>query len=147
MARIVQKFGGTSVADIARIRHVAGVVKRAVDAGDEVAVVVSAMAGQTNQLAAWAREISPLFNAPEYDTVVASGEQVTAGLLAIALQDLGVNARSWLAWQLPFRTDEMHSRARIEGIETAAIEARFADGQVAVVPGFQGVGPDHRVTT
>ncbi|MEC9167594.1 MAG: aspartate kinase, partial [Pseudomonadota bacterium] len=147
MARIVQKFGGTSVADIARIRHVAGVVKRAVDAGDEVAVVVSAMAGQTNQLAAWAREISPLFDAREYDTVVASGEQVTAGLLAIALQDLGVNARSWLAWQLPFRTDEMHSRARIEGIETAAIEARFADGQVAVVPGFQGVGPDHRVTT
>ncbi|MEE3107174.1 MAG: aspartate kinase, partial [Pseudomonadota bacterium] len=86
MARIVQKFGGTSVADIARIRHVAGVVKRAVDAGDEVAVVVSAMAGQTNQLAAWAREISPLFDAREYDTVVASGEQVTAGLLAIALQ-------------------------------------------------------------
>jgi aspartate kinase len=147
MARIVQKFGGTSVGDIERIRKAALKVKREVDAGHEVAVVVSAMSGQTNQLAAWAQEISPLYDAREYDVVVASGEQVTAGLMAMALQDLGVNARSWLAWQMPFKTDDMHSKARIDAIDTTAIINRFADSQVAVVPGFQGLGPDNRVTT
>ena len=147
MARIVQKFGGTSVGDIDRIRNAALKVKREVDAGHEVAVVVSAMAGQTNQLAAWSRQISPLVDAREYDVVVASGEQVTAGLMAMALQDLGVNARSWLAWQMPFKTDDMHSKARIDDITTEAIVSRFAEGQVAVVPGFQGLGPDNRLTT
>ena len=147
MARIVQKFGGTSVGDIDRIRNAALKVKREVDAGHEVAVVVSAMAGQTNQLAVWSRQISPLVDAREYDVVVASGEQVTAGLMAMALQDLGVNARSWLAWQMPFKTDDMHSKARIDDINTEAIVSRFAEGQVAVVPGFQGLGPDNRLTT
>lgn len=147
MARIVQKFGGTSVGDIDCIRNAALKVKREVDAGHEVAVVVSAMAGQTNQLAAWSRQISPLVDAREYDVVVASGEQVTAGLMAMALQDLGVNARSWLAWQMPFKTDDMHSKARIDDINTEAIVSRFAEGQVAVVPGFQGLGPDNRLTT
>lgn len=147
MARIVQKFGGTSVGDIDRIRNAACKVKREVDAGHEVAVVVSAMAGQTNQLSAWSRQISPLVDAREYDVVVASGEQVTAGLMAMALQDLGVNARSWLAWQMPFKTDDMHSKARIDDINTEAIVSRFAEGQVAVVPGFQGLGPDNRLTT
>lgn len=147
MARIVQKFGGTSVGDIDRIRNAALKVKREVDAGHEVAVVVSAMAGQTNQLAAWSRQISPLVDAREYDVVVASGEQVTAGLMAMALQDLGVNARSWLAWQMPFKTDDMHSKARIDDINTEAIVSRFSEGQVAVVPGFQGLGPDNRLTT
>ncbi len=141
MARIVQKFGGTSVGDIDRIRNAAVKVKREVDAGHEVAVGVSAMAGQTNQLAAWSRQISPLVDAREYDVVVASGEQVTAGLMAMALQDLGVNARSWLAWQMPIKT------ARIDDINTEAIVSRFAEGQVAVVPGFQGLGPDNRLTT
>ena len=147
MARIVQKFGGTSVGDIDRIRNAALKVKREVDAGHEVAVVVSAMAGQTNQLAAWSRQISPLVDAREYDVVVASGEQVTAGLMAMALQDLGVNARSWLAWQMPLKTNDMHSKARIDDINTEAIVSRFAEGQVAVVPGFQGLGPDNRLTT
>ena len=147
MARSVQKLGGTSVGDIDRIRNAALKVKREVDAGHEVAVVVSAMAGQTNQLAAWSRQISPLVDAREYDVVVASGEQVTAGLMAMALQDLGVNARSWLAWQMPFKTDDMHSKARIDDINTEAIVGRFAEGQVAVVPGFQGLGPDNRLTT
>lgn len=147
MARIVQKFGGTSVGDIDRIRNAALKVKREVDAGHEVAVVVSAMAGQTNQLAAWSRQISPLVDAREYDVIVASGEQVTAGLMAMALQDLGVNARSWLAWQMPFKTDDMHSKARIDDINTEVIVSRFAEGQVAVVPGFQGLGPDNRLTT
>jgi aspartate kinase len=147
MARIVQKFGGTSVRDIDRIRNVAKRVKREVDAGHEVAVVVSAMAGVTNQLVDWVGETSRLHDAREYDVVVASGEQVTSGLLALALQDLGINARSWLSWQLPVRTDGVHGKARIEEIETAEIERRFKDGQVAVVAGFQGFGPDNRITT
>ena len=145
--RIVMKFGGTSVADLERIQAVAQRVKREVDAGDEVAVVVSAMAGVTNQLVDWARAIAPLHDAREYDVVVASGEQVTSGLLAIALQELGVPARSWLGWQIPVRTDDAHGKARIQKIETAEIERRFGEGQVAVVAGFQGVGPDNRVTT
>ncbi|WP_374447998.1 aspartate kinase [Stella sp.] len=147
MARIVQKFGGTSVADIDRIKNVALRVKREVDAGNEVAVVVSAMAGTTNQLVDWTRQISKLHDAREYDAVVASGEQVTAGLLALALQDLGVNARSWLGWQIPLRTDGVHGKARIEGIDTALMRERMAQGQVPVVAGFQGLGPDNRITT
>ncbi|MGE0722904.1 MAG: aspartate kinase [Alphaproteobacteria bacterium] len=147
MARIVQKFGGTSVADIDRIRNVAARVKRDVDAGHEVAVVVSAMAGTTNQLVDWTRQISQLHDAREYDAVVASGEQVTAGLVALALQDLGVNARSWLGWQIPLRTDGVHGKARILGIDTDELVRRLADGQVPVVAGFQGIGPDNRITT
>ena len=147
MARIVQKFGGTSVADIERIRNVALRVKREVDAGNEVAVVVSAMAGVTNQLVEWTRQTCTLHDAREYDAVVASGEQVTAGLLALALQDLGVNARSWLGWQIPVRTDGMHGKARIQEIPTCDIIRRMGEGQVAVVAGFQGLGPDNRVTT
>ncbi len=145
--RIVMKFGGTSVGTIERIKAVAQRVKREVDAGHEVAVVVSAMSGQTNQLVAWCSELSPLHDAREYDTVVASGEQVTCGLVAIALQEIGVNARSWLGWQIPIRTDDAHGKARITGIEAEAIAARMTSGQVAVVAGFQGVGADHRVTT
>ncbi|MGH6931408.1 MAG: aspartate kinase [Dongiaceae bacterium] len=141
------KFGGTSVADVERIKAVARRVKREVDAGTEVAVVVSAMAGATDLLAKWTNAISRLHDAREYDVVVASGEQVTSGLTALALQELGVSARSWLGWQLPVRTDDVHGKARIQNIETAEIERRFADGQVAVVPGFQGLGSDHRVTT
>ena len=147
MARIVQKFGGTSVADIERIRHVALTVKREVDAGHQVAVVVSAMAGVTNQLDKWVREISRINDAREYDVVVSTGEQVTIGLVALALQAVGVDARSWTGWQLPIMTDGAHAKARIERIETAEIERRMATGQVPVVPGFQGLGPDNRVTT
>jgi aspartate kinase len=147
MARIVQKFGGTSVADVERIRNVALRVKREADLGNEVAVVVSAMAGATNQLVKWVNDVSPLHDAREYDAVVASGEQVTCGLLALALQELGVNARSWLGWQIPIRTDGVHGKARIETIETAELERRLGQGQVAVVAGFQGLGPDNRITT
>jgi len=145
--RVVMKFGGTSVANIERIRAVALRVKREVDAGNEVAVVVSAMSGVTNQMVAWCGELSPLYDAREYDVVVASGEQVTSGLLAIALQTIGVNARSWLGWQIPIETDDAHGKARIGAIRTEELEKRFAQGQVAVVAGFQGVGSDNRVTT
>jgi aspartate kinase len=145
--RVVMKFGGTSVANIERIRAVAQRVKREVDAGSEVAVVVSAMSGATNQLVAWCGELSPLYDAREYDVVVASGEQVTCGLLAIALQTIGVNARSWLGWQIPVESNDAHGKARIQNIRTEEMIARFAQGQVAVVAGFQGIGPDNRVTT
>ena len=145
--RVVMKFGGTSVANIERIRAVAQRVKREVDAGNEVAVVVSAMSGATNQLVAWCGELSPLYDAREYDVVVASGEQVTCGLMAVALQTIGVNARSWLGWQIPIESDDAHGKARIQTIRTEDMIARFAQGQVAVVAGFQGVGPDKRVTT
>ena len=141
------KFGGTSVADIARIKSVAERVKREVDAGYEVAVVVSAMAGVTNQLVEWTRQAATLHDAREYDVVVATGEQVTTGLLAIALQELGVSARSWLGWQIPVETDEAHGKARIQRIATADLERRMGEGQVAVIAGFQGIGPDRRVTT
>ena len=147
MARIVMKFGGTSVADLDRIRNVAARVKREVDAGNEVSVVVSAMAGVTNQLVGWCQQLSPLHDAREYDAVVATGEQVTAGLTAIALQEAGVDARSWQGWQLPLRTDGAHSRARIQSIEGEELIRRMQMGQVPVVAGFQGIGPDHRVTT
>jgi aspartate kinase len=147
MAKIVMKFGGTSVADIERIRNVAKLVKREVDRGHQVAVAVSAMAGETNKLVAWARELSPLHDAREYDVVVASGEQVSSGLLAIALQAIGVSARSWMGWQIPVRTSSMHSSARIESIEASVLNQRLAEGQVAVVAGFQGIAPDNRITT
>ena len=145
--RLVMKFGGTSVADVERINAVARRVEREVKAGNEVAVVVSAMAGHTNQLVDWCKQISPMHDAREYDTVVAAGEQITAGLAAMALQSLGVNARSWLGWQIPLSTNEAHGKARILGIDTADLERRFAEGQVPVVAGFQGIGPDKRVTT
>jgi aspartate kinase len=147
MARIVMKFGGTSVADISRIRNVARHVKREVDAGHEVAVVVSAMAGKTNELVAWTREASPMHDAREYDAVVASGEQVTAGLLAIALQNMGVHARSWQGWQIPIKTDNAHGAARILDIDGSFLITRFGEGQVAVVAGFQGIGADNRIAT
>jgi aspartate kinase len=147
MARIVMKFGGTSVADIQRIRRVAGLVKAQADRGDEVAVTVSAMAGVTDQLVEQVDQIGRLFDLREYDVVVSSGEQVTVGLLAIALQELGVSARSWLGWQVPVRTDSAHGSARIEKIEVAEIARRFAEGQVAVIAGFQGLDPLNRITT
>jgi aspartate kinase len=147
MARIVMKFGGTSVADLARIRTVAERVKREVDAGQQIAVVVSAMSGVTNQLVGWCQELSPLHDAREYDAVVATGEQVTAGLLAIALQNLGVEARSWQGWQIPIETDTAHGKARIQDIDGAELIRRMHAGQVAVIAGFQGIAPDHRVTT
>ncbi len=141
------KFGGTSMAGTERIRGVAARVKREVDAGYEVAVVVSAMAGETDRLVNFCREASPLADPREYDVVVASGEQVTAGLLAIALQAAGMRARSWLGWQLPVHTSNAHSVARIEGIDTGPVLAAMAGGEVAVMPGFQGVSGDNRVTT
>ncbi|UCI27560.1 aspartate kinase [Mesorhizobium sp. B2-8-5] len=147
MARIVMKFGGTSVADIARIRNVARHVKREVDAGHDVAVVVSAMAGKTNELVGWTREASPMHDAREYDAVVASGEQVTAGLLAITLQNMGIHARSWQGWQIPIKTDNAHGAARILDIDGAFLIKRFGEGQVAVIAGFQGIGPDNRIAT
>jgi aspartate kinase len=147
MSRIVMKFGGTSVADLDRIRNVAARVKREVDAGNEVAVVVSAMAGVTNQLVAYCQGLSPLHDAREYDTVVATGEQVTTGLLSIALQEIGVEARSWQGWQIPIRTDKAHGKARIADIDGAELIRRMESGQVAVVSGFQGIGTDNRITT
>jgi aspartate kinase len=147
MARIVMKFGGTSVADLERIRDVAARVKREVENGAEVAVVVSAMAGVTNQLVAWCQQLSPLYDAREYDAVVATGEEVTSGLLAIALQTMGIDARSWQGWQIPVRTDGDHGRARIKAIDGAELIRRMRMGQVPIVAGFQGIGPDHRVTT
>ncbi|MBB3542540.1 MULTISPECIES: aspartate kinase [unclassified Rhizobium] len=154
MARIVMKFGGTSVADLDRIKNVARHVKREVDAGHEVAVVVSAMSGKTNELVGWVQNMpkvvgaySPFYDAREYDAVVASGEQVTAGLLAIALQAMDINARSWQGWQIAIRTDNAHGAARIQEIDGADIVNRMGEGQVAVIAGFQGIGPDNRIAT
>ncbi|QBK32447.1 aspartate kinase [Roseitalea porphyridii] len=154
MARIVMKFGGTSVADLDRICNVARHVKREVEAGHQVAVVVSAMAGKTNELVDWVRKMplvagasASFYDAREYDAIVASGEQVTSGLLAVALQSMGVDARSWQGWQIPVRTDNAHGAARIETIESATLLERLAMNQVAVVAGFQGIGPDNRIAT
>lgn len=147
MARIVMKFGGTSVGDIDRIKNVAKRVKREVDAGNQIAVVVSAMSGVTNQLVDWCKQMAPLHDAREYDAVVATGEQVTSGLLAIGLQELGVDARSWCGWQLPIQTDGVHGKARIMSIDTDDMVSRMDKGQVAVVAGFQGLGPDTRIST
>ena len=149
MARLVMKFGGTSVADLDRIRNVARHVKREVDAGHDVAVVVSAMAGVTNQLVAWCRDAAMLHDAREYDAVVATGEEVTAGLLAIVLEGMGVDARSWQGWQLPILTDNAHASARILDINGAELIRRFKDmSQVAVIAGFQGLHKETgRITT
>ncbi len=147
MARIVQKFGGTSVADVDRIKNAALKVKAAVDKGNEVIVVVSAMAGVTNSLVDLTNKMGPLPDGREYDAVVATGEQTNAGLMALALQALGVPARSWMGWQIPIRTDGVHGKARIEGIDTADLDARLKQGEVAVVAGFQGLGPRNRITT
>ncbi len=149
MARLVMKFGGTSVADLDRIRNVARHVKREVDAGHEVAVVVSAMAGKTNELVSWCRDAAALHDAREYDAVVASGEQVTAGLLAIVLEGIGVNARSWQGWQLPIVTSNAHGAARILAINGGELIHRFKErGEVAVIAGFQGLHKDTgRITT
>jgi aspartate kinase len=147
MARLVQKFGGTSVADLERIRNVAARVKAEVDRGNDVAVIVSAMAGVTNQLVDLVSQASALHDTREYDAVVSSGEQVTAGLLALCLQELGVPARSWLGWQIPIHTDDVHGKARITDVEPDGIAERFGQGQVAVVAGFQGVSPQGRITT
>ena len=147
MALIVHKYGGTSLADLDRINVVADRVKAAADAGDSVAVVVSAMAGTTDRLVTWVRAAAPLHDAREYDTVAAAGEQITAGLLALALQSRGVTARSWLGWQIPIRTDGGHGRARIESIETEELQRRIERREVPVVAGFQGLGPLGRITT
>src|SRR5690349_13606662 len=149
MSRLVMKFGGTSVADIDRIRNVARHVKREVDAGHEVAVVVSAMSGTTNKLVEWCRDAAALHDAREYDAVVASGEQVTSGLLAIALQEIGVSARSWQGWQLPIITSDAHGSARILDINGAEIIKRFKERkEVAVISGFQVIHKDTgRITT
>lgn len=147
MAKIVMKFGGTSVADLDRIRHVAGLIKAECERGNDVAVVVSAMAGETNKLVAWCRELSPLHDPREYDVVVSAGEQVSAGLLTIALQSLGVRARSWMGWQIPVETSADHSVARIERIEPHGLDETLAAGQTAVVAGFQGIAPDGRIAT
>jgi aspartate kinase len=147
LARIVMKFGGTSMAGTERIRRVANIVRKQAAGGNEVAVVVSAMAGETDRLVNFCREANPLFDPAEYDVVVASGEQVTSGLLALTLQALGCRARSWLGWQMPIRTIEAHAKARIEGIDSGALLASMAAGEIAVIPGFQGLGADGRVTT
>jgi aspartate kinase len=147
MARIVMKFGGTSMAGIERIRHVANLVKREAEAGNEVAVVVSAMAGETDRLIQFCREASSLYDPREYDVVVASGEQVTSGLLAITLQGMGLNARSYMGWQLPVRTSAAHSAALIEGIDVDVLNRVFEGGGIAVIPGFQGVAADGSLAT
>ncbi|MFN6935687.1 MAG: aspartate kinase, partial [Tsuneonella sp.] len=147
MARIVMKFGGTSMAGTERIRRVANIVRKQAAGGNEVAVVVSAMAGETDRLVNFCREANPLYDPAEYDVVVASGEQVTSGLLALTLQALGCKARSWLGWQLPVHTMEAHAKARISSIESDDLLASMAAGEIAVIPGFQGVSDDNRVTT
>ena len=160
MAIIAMKFGGTSVADLDRIRHVAGLVKREVERGNKVAVVVSAMAGETNKLVAWTNEaarptldaaygklLQPIPDQREYDVVVAAGEQVTAGLLAITLNAMGVKARSWLGWQIPIETSAVHGSARIEGVPATDMQRAIEGGEVAVVAGFQGMAPGQRIST
>jgi len=158
MAKIAMKFGGTSVADLPRIRHVASLVKREVERGHQVAVVVSAMAGETNKLVAWTNEAArpdpgsnvitqAIPDQREYDVVVAAGEQVTAGLLAVTLNAMGIQARSWMGWQVPIQTSAVHGAARIEGVPATEMAASMARGEVAVVAGFQGVAPGDRIST
>ena len=151
MSRLVMKFGGTSMADLERIRRSAGIVAAEVAAGRNVAVVVSAMAGQTNQLVAWTDLVGPAAEGvpvsdDEYDVVVTAGEQITAGLMAMTLRNMGLNARSWLGWQLPVRTDDAHGKARIADIDGGPLGRSMDSGVVAVIPGFQGVTDDDRVT-
>ncbi|MCC5985763.1 MAG: aspartate kinase [Rhodobacteraceae bacterium] len=148
MPILVMKFGGTSVADLARIRAAAEKVRAEVARGHDVIVIVSAMAGRTNELVGWVNETSPMYDAREYDAVVSSGENVTAGLMALTLQEMDVPARSWQGWQVPIHTTSAHGAARIEGIDRAAIDAKFAEGfRVAVIAGFQGLSPEGRITT
>ncbi len=147
MARLVMKFGGTSVGDIERIRNVAAHVKREAEAGHEVAVVVSAMNGDTDRLVGLTREVARLHDTREYDVVVAAGEQISSGLVAMALNEMGVPARSWLGWQLPIETDSCHGAARIVNVQTKEIETQFKQGRVAVIAGFQGLSADGRITT
>ncbi|WBU59081.1 aspartate kinase [Paracoccus albus] len=148
MPLLVMKFGGTSVADLDRIRNAAQKVKREVDRGYDVIVIVSAMSGKTNELVGWVEQTSPLFDAREYDAVVSSGENITAGLMALTLQEMEVPARSWQGWQVPINTTAQHSAARFESIPRANLDQKFAEGfKVAVVAGFQGIAPDGRITT
>ncbi len=147
MAVIVQKFGGTSLADLGRIKAVADRVEAAIAVGDKVAVVLSAMAGVTNQLVDWVNDAGSGSNGCEYDSVVSTGEQVTVGLLACVLQGRGLKARSWLGWQLPIHTDGVHGRARITSVETEALRRGLDDGEVQVVAGFQGITEDGRIAT
>jgi aspartate kinase len=147
MSRLVMKFGGTSVADLDRIKNVAKHVQREVEAGHQVAVVVSAMAGRTNELVAWCRQASPMHDAREYDAIVSSGEQVTSGLLSIVLQSIGIDARSWQGWQIPLETDASHGAARIKNIHGDRLIERLEQKQVAVIAGFQGIAPDGRIAT
>lgn len=148
MPLLVMKFGGTSVADLDRIKNAAAKVQREVERGYDVIVIVSAMSGKTNELVGWVEQTSPLFDAREYDAVVSSGENVTAGLMALTLQEMGVPARSWQGWQVPINTTAAHSAARFVDIPRANIDQKFAEGfKVAVVAGFQGLGPDGRITT
>ena len=146
MPRIVMKFGGTSMAGIERIRSVAQRVQREVQAGNQVLVVVSAMAGETDRLVQLCREAAPLHDPTEYDVVVASGEQVTAGLLAMTLQAMGLAARSFMGWQL-VRASGIHGNARVEAIEAATLDEALSGGTVAVIPGFQGVSAEGRLAT
>lgn len=147
MAKIVMKFGGTSVADLDRIRHVANLVAEEVKAGNQVAVVVSAMAGETNKMVGWVKALDPLYDPVEYDTVVAAGEQITCGLLAVALNAIGVKARSWLGWQIPLQTSGLHGSARIDAIPADNLNRSMAEGYVAAIAGFQGVSEGERVST
>ena len=148
MPILVMKFGGTSVADLDRIRNAARKVRAEVERGYDVIVIVSAMSGKTNELVGWVGQTSPMFDAREYDAVVSSGENVTAGLMALTLQEMDVPARSWQGWQVPVRTTSAHANARIEEIPTDNIMAKFGEGmKVAVVAGFQGVSPEGRITT
>ncbi len=148
MPRLVMKFGGTSVANLDRIRRAAKRVGVEVANGYEVIVIVSAMSGKTNELVGWVDEISPLYDAREYDAVVSSGENVTAGLMALTLQEMDVPARSWQGWQVPLKTTDAHGQARIEEIPTENLDAKFNEGmKVAVVAGFQGISPEGRITT
>ena len=148
MPLLVMKFGGTSVADLDRIRNAAKKVQREVERGYDVIVIVSAMSGKTNELVGWVEQTSPLFDAREYDAVVSSGENVTAGLMALTLQEMGVPARSWQGWQVPINTTSAHSAARFVDIPRTNIDQKFAEGmKVAVVAGFQGLSPEGRITT
>lgn len=147
MSRLVMKFGGTSIADNARIVHAARHVQREVEADHHVVVIVSAMAGETNRLVALCQDIAPIYDAREYDVVVTTGEQITSGLMVLALQQLGIEARSWLGWQVPIQTNELHGAARITNIPTDKIKAQFDENRVVVVPGFQGISQRERITS
>lgn len=147
MPILVMKFGGTSVADLSKIRNAAEKVRKEAERGYDVAVIVSAMAGKTNELVGWVRETSTLYDAREYDSVVSSGENVTAGLMALTLQQMGVPARSWQGWQVPLHTNSSHGAARIISIETERLRQKFDEGLHAVIAGFQGISPEGRITT